>query len=193
MQKLIQPPASDVQEPRPTPITTILQCSPSSIATTVPLVLWFELEPLLAAPFWRHPDILRELGCYLLVVALLVFMLMYSEYLLVQLTSSLTLSVAGILKELLCILGAIVLFRDTFTPLNTLGFCLCAVGILVYNVHKVRRLRAQLGFLPPGTPDALEAAKEATWGVGDDEMLLTTSVGHSPKQKPRPLPTCHRT
>ena len=30
------------------------------------------------------------------------------------------------------------LFRDTFTPLNTLGFCLCAVGILVYNVHKVR-------------------------------------------------------
>ena len=44
-------------------------------------------------------------------------------------------------KELLCILGAIVLFRDTFTPLNTLGFCLCAVGILVYNVHKVGTLR----------------------------------------------------
>jgi hypothetical protein len=38
-------------------------------------------------------------------------------------------------------LGAIVLFRDTFTPLNTLGFCLCAVGILVYNVHKVGTLR----------------------------------------------------
>ena len=37
------------------------------------------------------------------------------------------------------------LFRDTFTPLNTLGFCLCAVGILVYNVHKVRvRVRVRV-------------------------------------------------
>ena len=43
-------------------------------------------------------QVLQELGAYLLVVSLLVFLLMYSEYQLVQLTSSLTLSVAGILK-----------------------------------------------------------------------------------------------
>jgi len=42
--------------------------------------------------------VLQELSAYLLVVSLLVFLLMYSEYQLVQLTSSLTLSVAGILK-----------------------------------------------------------------------------------------------
>ena len=47
---------------------------------------------------------LYELGAYLLVVSLLVFLLMYSEYQLVQLTSSLSLSVAGILKALLCTL-----------------------------------------------------------------------------------------
>ena len=50
------------------------------------------------------PQVLYELGAYLLVVSLLVFLLMYSEYQLVQLTSSLSLSVAGILKALLCTL-----------------------------------------------------------------------------------------
>ena len=144
----------------PSPIATILQTSPSSIATTVPLALYFELSLLRDAPFWRQhavractcactctcvgaplaaargallvspsggstrtvrpltaphsppqprsvppsPQVLYELGAYLLVVSLLVFLLMYSEYQLVQLTSSLSLSVAGILKALLCTL-----------------------------------------------------------------------------------------
>ena len=41
----------------PSPIATILQTSPSSIATTVPLALWFELAPLREAPFWRQPEV----------------------------------------------------------------------------------------------------------------------------------------
>jgi hypothetical protein len=45
----------------PSPIATILQTSPSSIATTVPLALWFELAPLREAPFWREHEVARPL------------------------------------------------------------------------------------------------------------------------------------
>ena len=48
------------------------------------------------------------------------------------------------------------LFHDSFTPLNTLGFCLCAVGILVYNVHKLARLRVAMRAQPPPQGAAAE-------------------------------------
>ena len=70
MQKLVQPQpqpqpglagAGGPSQPAvgPSPIATILQTSPSSIATTVPLALWFELAPLREAPFWRQPEVPR--------------------------------------------------------------------------------------------------------------------------------------
>ena len=106
---------------RPTPTSTILQCSPSAIATTVPLVLWFEAQALVDDPLLRESELRRELGSYLVLVSGLLFLLMYSEYALVQLTSSLTLSVAGIFKELMCIIGAIVLFEVWRLPASRIA------------------------------------------------------------------------
>ena len=72
MQKLVQPQPQPQPQPGmggaggpsqpavgPSPIATILQTSPSSIATTVPLAIWFELAPLRDAPFWREHEVLR--------------------------------------------------------------------------------------------------------------------------------------
>ena len=81
MQKLVQPPPQPGKaeteggpgEAGPSPISTILQTAPSSIATTVPLALWFELAPLREAPFWREHEVMRELCAYLVVVPLRVF------------------------------------------------------------------------------------------------------------------------
>ena len=92
------------------------------------------------------------------------------------------------------------LFHDTFTPLNTVGFCLCAVGILVYNVHKLSRLRVEMRAHTPaqgtglctaaeGMPSPKEA--EDAWGVGDHEameLLSPAAVGSSPKS-PKPFPS----
>lgn len=175
IQKLVQvrPPqagaatgAAAAAAPHATPLTTIVAISPSAIGTTLPLLLAFEGDRLVEKAASVDRDVAEELAMFLVTVSVLVFLLMYSEYMLVQLTSSLTLSVAGILKELVCISGAVVLFKDRFTLLNVLGFCMCTLGITLYNVHKVRRLHAELS--APGSAHAnspsREVAKHKHWG-----------------------------
>mmetsp|Transcript_28875 Transcript_28875/g.40842 ORF Transcript_28875/g.40842 Transcript_28875/m.40842 type:complete len:119 (+) Transcript_28875:161-517(+) len=60
-----------------------------------------------------------------------------SEYWLVNDTSALALSVAGVFKELLTILGAIFFFSDHVNQMNILGFALCQGGILTYVFLRV--------------------------------------------------------
>ena len=175
-----------------TPLTTILAISPSAIGTTLPLLLAFEGDRLVEMLGALDREVAQELAMFLATVSVLVFLLMYSEYMLVQLTSSLTLSVAGILKELVCISGAVVLFKDRFTLLNVLGFCMCTLGITLYNVHKVRRLHAEL--TAPGSAHANSPSREAAkqWGKharrhdADCESLelLTTVSEHDTVSAP---------
>lgn len=49
------------------------------------------------------------------------FFMTLSEFMLIQLTSTLTLSVAGISKEVLMIAISVLLFKDKFSPINYLG------------------------------------------------------------------------
>jgi len=65
-------------------------------------------------------------------IASLVFLLLMSEYWLVKATSSLTLSVAGTLKELITIGGGIFFFADKIHLLNAVGFFTCQLGIMSY-------------------------------------------------------------
>ena len=65
-------------------------------------------------------------------IATLVFVLLMSEYWLVQRTSSLTLSVAGVVKELLTIGGGLVFFHELIDALNIIGFVVCQIGIIAY-------------------------------------------------------------
>lgn len=66
------------------------------------------------------------------VVGTLVFVLLVSEYWLVNATSSLALSVAGVFKELLTIGGGILIFSEHMTVMNVVGFVICQIGIAAY-------------------------------------------------------------
>lgn len=87
--------------------------------------------PLLASPWLRSEALLSQLALFLLVVALLVFLLLLAEFAIVQLTSSLTLSILGILKELLTILLAGGLRGEPLTVVNCAGFGICSFGVLL--------------------------------------------------------------
>uniref|UniRef100_H2YKG4 Sugar phosphate transporter domain-containing protein n=1 Tax=Ciona savignyi TaxID=51511 RepID=H2YKG4_CIOSA len=67
------------------------------------------------------------------------FMLSFSEYLLLSNTSSLTLSVSGILKEIVTLLLATSYNGDQLTPLNWGGFALCIFGICLHVLLKLSR------------------------------------------------------
>ncbi|KAM3871659.1 solute carrier family 35 member C2-like [Diretmus argenteus] len=79
-----------------------------------------ELSPLLQSLFT------------LSIGGLLAFGLGFSEFLLVSRTSSLTLSISGILKEICTLVLAADLMGDKMTTVNWLGFAVCLCGISLH-------------------------------------------------------------
>ena len=72
-----------------------------------------------------------QVGTYLISISVLVFFIVFAEFRLVQLTSSLTVSVFGNLKELFAVLVAVCL-GDSFSRVNQVGLILCLVGNSIY-------------------------------------------------------------
>lgn len=61
----------------------------------------------------------------------------------VQLSSGLTLSVAGIFKELLTVLASARILGDQLTPSNVAGLTVCLAGIGLYNYIRVLELQQE--------------------------------------------------
>ncbi|EFC39088.1 predicted protein [Naegleria gruberi] len=59
-----------------------------------------------------------------------------SEFLLIKQTSSLTLTVLSIFKELLMIAIAVMIFGDHIGVLGYIGYGLCLIGLIIYKVHR---------------------------------------------------------
>ena len=81
---------------------------------------------------------LVSLGLYLLALVALVFVLVLSEYCLVLLTSSLTVTVLGVFKELLTVIAAVAA-GDRFSALNALGLAFCLSGNMAYFMKRTTR------------------------------------------------------
>lgn len=121
------------------PLKAALYTSPTTTICVLPVALAME-----GSKVWNHvlEDGLRDgsiVFTTLTVSGSLVFCLIMSEYWLVGVTSSLALSVAGVLKELLTIGAGILLFAETVDFLNVLGFTVCQFGILAYVVLRYDR------------------------------------------------------
>jgi len=71
--------------------------------------------------------------------AFLAFFLSYSEYLLLTNTSSLTLAVSGIFKEVCILILATTVNNDKLTLLNWLGFFACMSGICLHVYTKFKQ------------------------------------------------------
>lgn len=73
-----------------------------------------------------------------------------SEFALLQRTSVVTLSIAGIFKEVVTISAAGIVFHDPLTPINISGLVVTIGAIAAYNWIKIRKMRE----------DALVAARK---------------------------------
>ena len=93
------------------------------------------------APVLQDPHLKTELLVLLGVMAVLVFILLLAEFALVQLTSSLTLSILGILKEFVTILMAGWAKGEPLSAMKLTGFLTCSSGAVLYHVIKNRRAR----------------------------------------------------
>ncbi|KAH8300371.1 hypothetical protein KR018_000010 [Drosophila ironensis] len=68
--------------------------------------------------------------------ALLAFLMEFAEFLVLCKTSSLTLSIAGIFKDICQLALAVTLKKDHLSPINVVGLVVCLAGIVCHLLHK---------------------------------------------------------
>ncbi|XP_022913966.1 solute carrier family 35 member C2 [Onthophagus taurus] len=78
-----------------------------------------------------------------LVGACIAFFMEMSEVLVVTYTSSLTLSIAGIFKEIFVLVLAHFINGDEMSFINVIGLVVCLTGIITHVIHKIRNVQAQ--------------------------------------------------
>jgi solute carrier family 35 protein C2 len=71
------------------------------------------------------------------------FCMTASEFALLQRTSVVTLSIAGIFKEVVTISAAGLVFGDPLTPVNISGLCVTIGAIAAYNYIKIGKMREE--------------------------------------------------
>ncbi|KAL9943704.1 hypothetical protein ACHAQF_006558 [Verticillium nonalfalfae] len=80
---------------------------------------------------------------FLLFPGCIAFLMTASEFALLQRTSVVTLSIAGIFKEVVTILAAALVFEDHLTPVNAVGLVTTMLAIVAYNWMKIRQMRQE--------------------------------------------------
>ncbi|KAH7163311.1 triose-phosphate transporter family-domain-containing protein [Dactylonectria estremocensis] len=80
---------------------------------------------------------------FLLFPGCLAFCMTASEFALLQRTSVVTLSIAGIFKEVVTISAASLVFHDTLTVVNFIGLLTTLAAIVAYNYIKITKMRQE--------------------------------------------------
>ncbi|KAI0563316.1 solute carrier DMT family [Gracilaria domingensis] len=113
-------------------IETVRQVSPFTLMWVLPFVFIMEGLKLFS---WLRDASFQESSKLFVVLWIIggsVFLLLWCEYELVRITSSLTVSVTFVLKEVLVIFAGALIFRDRLSWLTCVGFIIVQGGVLAY-------------------------------------------------------------
>jgi solute carrier family 35 protein C2 len=125
------------------PFSSIFFLTPIMFATL--LLIAVPVEGF--AAFWDAIEMLSsEWGVFktpllLLFPGTIAFLMTASEFALLQRSSVVTLSIAGIFKEVVTIIVAALVFDDKLTPINISGLLVTLVAITAYNYIKLSKMR----------------------------------------------------
>jgi solute carrier family 35 protein C2 len=112
------------------------------------------------------------------------FAMTVSEFALLQRTSVVTLSIAGICKEVVTIIAAALVFGDTLTPINFVGLITTIGAISAYNWIKITKMRSEAqtdvhrAHMPPPSA-SISASAGASPIISDDEPVSAVSFRRS--------------
>ncbi|WEJ94554.1 hypothetical protein PSN45_002045 [Yamadazyma tenuis] len=117
----------------PNSIVTIFYLSPSMCLVLLVIGLVVEgWSNFLASEIWELKGVLTTIGL-LVVPGILAFMMTLCEFKLLQVSQVITLSVAGIFKELMTICLSSIIFGDRLSVVNVVGLVITFLDILWYN------------------------------------------------------------
>lgn len=115
------------------PLAVVRYTAPCTAAVIAPFAIALEAVPLMN---WFIRATALQSSVVLvtaLAIGSCVCALLWSEYALVKSTSSLTVSVGFVAKEVFMIGAGIALFGDKLSLVSALGFCLAQAGIMAYS------------------------------------------------------------
>lgn len=148
------------------PIDMIFYIQPWMIMALLPLVSVVEGNHMvkifrnIAADKYPLTYCFKQSGL-ILAGAFLAFFMECSEYLLLSSTSSLTLSISGIFKEIITLSLASVLNDDKLNNINIIGLVMCLFGIIVHiSIKAQKEARSQSGSLNVQSAESSPAKRE---------------------------------
>ncbi|KAG5517892.1 hypothetical protein PMAC_000347 [Pneumocystis sp. 'macacae'] len=121
------------------PFSFIYFLSPSIFFTLMLMSLLIEgFMNIVYSSFWDY-----GINAIIILVfpGIIAFFMIVSEFWLIKRTSVLTLSVAGICKEVITMGASAIFFKDRLTFINIIGFFITLTGIILYNFLKYYSLK----------------------------------------------------
>ena len=162
------------------PLDMIYHVQPVMIIVLLPFAVAFEgLKMSSSLAVFRYEDFGLFLTTLIRVVTggLIAFLMETAEYLLVSYTSGLTLSVAGIVKEILSLGLAIVIESTDISPINAVGLVVCMAGITLHVIRKATMTDRKASITNNGR--SLGRGGGAKGGVASSMRLLSDSDSDS--------------
>ncbi|ORY07123.1 TPT-domain-containing protein [Basidiobolus meristosporus CBS 931.73] len=151
------------------PILTIFFLAPIMWGALLLCAFYTEgLGDMLNSPFFKDFITSSHTICAILLGGLMAFLMVSAEFMLISRTSVVTLSVAGIFKEVLTIFVSIVTFGDKVTGVNIIGLCVTLFGIGLYNWLKMHQMKRK-------TADA-EYSKINDMALGEDGTFMPNAT-----------------
>ncbi|KLU84155.1 nucleotide-sugar transporter [Magnaporthiopsis poae ATCC 64411] len=151
------------------PFSSIFFLAPVMFVTLFSIAVFVEGVPEL----WQGIKVLAEAKgvvaapVIVLFPGAIAFFMTVSEFALLQRTSVVTLSIAGIFKEVVTILAATLVFGDRLTPINFAGLVVTLAAICCYNYLKITKMREE-ALLAAATAHNNNAATASSSGSGSE-------------------------
>lgn len=98
---------------------------------------WHELSE---TAYFDTPRHTFESCALMLLGGALAFFMVMAEYFLIAETSAVTLTIAGVVKEVVTIVVAVFFFKDEFTWLKGMGLVVIFIGVSLFNWFKYQKL-----------------------------------------------------
>lgn len=118
--------------------------------------------------------------------AVIAFLMVWTEYMVIKETSALTFLIAGTFKEVVTVLAAVVIMGDHFGLMNGIGLVIVMVGILLFNWYKYSKIK--IGELQQTSRSSPKFEKDDDGIVGAyDETATIVMLARRPSdQTPTP-------
>ncbi|KAG0539403.1 hypothetical protein BDA96_03G319800 [Sorghum bicolor] len=124
------------------PFTLMSHVTPvMAIVTAIISIVMDPWHDFRASHFFDSSAHIIRSSLLLLLGGALAFFMVLTEYVLVSVTSAVTVTVAGIVKEAVTILVAVLFFHDPFTWLKALGLAIIIFGVSLFNIYKYKRFK----------------------------------------------------